>query len=447
MPERILIIDDEPNITRSFSSLLSDEGYFTICANSAEEGLKSLRKQRFDLVLLDLNLPKMSGIEFLQSLSESSLSPEVLVISGQSDIVTALEAIKTGAVDYLEKPVPPEKLVTSVRSALLLSTANRQRMLMVGEIDSTSQIIGQSLPLQRLLDAVDQVAPTDSTVLITGENGTGKELVATRLYLQSKRRDKPFIKVNCPGIPATLFESELFGHTKGAFTGAVKDHPGKFVLADGGTLFLDEIGDLPIECQAKLLRIIDTGEIERLGESIERKVDVRIICATNRDLRKLISDRKFREDLFYRISVITIDVPPLRQRRDDIPALVGEFLRRFDPGESCRLSPDAMAFLTTLDYPGNVRQLKNMIERITIFNRDKTVHRNDLLSDIPSSGGTISHDKKNLSLAELLSNYEKNLLAAMLKETDGNISEAARRLGIDRANYSKKAKEYGLKES
>ncbi|MBU8932520.1 MAG: sigma-54 dependent transcriptional regulator [candidate division Zixibacteria bacterium] len=441
MSERVLIIDDEPGITRSFSSLLGDEGYLTVCAGSGDKGIAALRKQRFDLVLLDLNMSGMSGLDFLRALSDIPVSPAVLVVSGQSDIPTALEAIKLGAVDYLEKPAPPEKLLASVRSALLLATANRQRMILVGEMESESQIIGHSPTVEKLLTAVTKAAPTDAGILVTGENGTGKELVAMRLFLQSHRCDQPFIKVNCPGIPTTLFESELFGHTKGAFTGAVKDHPGKFILADGGTLFLDEIGDLPIECQAKLLRVIETGEVERLGETEARLVDVRLVCATNRDLKSLISEGRFREDLFYRISVVTIEVPPLRSRREDIPLLTGEFLRRFDPGGSCRLSPEAMAYLTTLDYPGNIRQLKNMIERLTIFHRDRTVTVDDLLDMVSSAEEDVS-----MSLADRLTGYEKQLLSAMLVETKGNISEAARRLGMDRANLSRKIKEFGLKK-
>lgn len=440
MPERILIIDDEPGITRSFSSLLADEGYRSTCAGSVDEGLAALRKQRFDLVLLDLNMPGQSGLDFLRALTVESPAPTVLVVSGQSNIPTALEAIKLGAVDYLEKPVPPERLLAGVRSALQLAAANRQRAMLVGDIDHGSQMIGHSAALKKLLVTVAKVAPTKTNVLITGENGTGKELVATRLFLQSDRADFPFVKVNCPGVPATLFESELFGHTKGAFTGAVKDHPGKFILADRGTLFLDEIGDLPIECQAKLLRIIETGEVERLGETNTRLVDVRLICATNRDLKRLVSEGKFREDLFYRISVVTIDVPPLRRRRDDIPLLTGEFLRRFDPGGGCRLSPDAMAHLTTLDYPGNVRQLKNIIERLTIFFHGRTVTSSDL-----GDASTTAQEEPDC-LADRLADYEKQLLAAMLAETAGNIAEAGRRLGIDRANLSRKIKEYGLKE-
>ena len=447
MTDRILIVDDEPNITDSFSSLLGDNGYATDVAATAEEAARKLETGSFTLMLLDLNLPVKSGIDLLREMKGDNTAPLVLVISGQSDIPIALEAVRLGAVDYLEKPVAPEKLLSSVRSSLMLASANRQRTLMVEDLDSRSQIIGKSKAVKQLIGTVDRNAPTDATVLITGENGTGKELVATRIYLQSNRRNKPFVRVNCPGIPETLFESELFGHIKGAFTGAVRDYPGKFALADGGTIFLDEIGDLPLACQAKLLRVLETGEVETLGAVERKQVDVRVICATNHDLPALVAERKFREDLYYRISVLAVKVPALSRRTDDIPILAGEFLKRFDPSGSTTLSPDAMAALAGLDYPGNVRQLRNLIERITILYPGKVVRGEDILAqtsvshrpDAPSAGET--------SLAERLVSYEKELIRQVLSDNGGNISAAARALGVDRANLSKKIKELGLKNS
>jgi len=443
MTQRILIVDDETSITRSFASLLTDEGYRVATAATAEEALAELGRTRFDLVLLDLNLPGMSGIELLEAVRNDVAGPEVLIISGQSDISTALDAIKLGAIDYLEKPVPPEKLLAGVRAALLLATANRQRALLIDDVDRESTIIGNSPAIRKLLTTIDRAAPTDVTVLLTGENGTGKELAATRLFLAGSRRERPYIKVNCPGIPATLFESELFGHTRGAFTGAVKDYPGKFSLADGGTIFLDEIGDLPLECQAKLLRVLESGEVERLGSAEFRTVDVRVICATNQNLRELVAARKFREDLYYRISVMEIEVPPLAHRREDIPLLVGAFLKRFDPVGAIRFAPDAMARLTTLDYPGNVRQLKNIIERLTIVACGREVTEDDIETSPGAFGQHHGHDE--LSLAERTAHYEKELIAATLTRTGGNISEAARLLRTDRANLSRRIKEFKLK--
>ncbi len=439
MPERILIIDDEPSITRAFSSLLSGEGYQTACAPSADSAEKILPTARFDLILLDLNLPGTPGIEFLRRLHRDSTTAAVLVISGQSDIGIALEAVKLGALDYLEKPVPPEKLLTAVRSALLLSAAERQRALLLDEIERTSPIIGESAATKRLLHTIDQAAATDVTVLFTGENGTGKELAATRLYLASNRRHMPFVKVNCPGIPATLFESELFGHMKGAFTGAVKDYPGKFALADHGTLFLDEVGDLPLECQAKLLRVLETGELERLGSVDCTTVDVRIVAASNRNLPDLCAQGRFREDLYYRLSVFTIELPPLRERRDDIPLLVGEFLRRFDPSGRTNISPAALAALVSLDYPGNIRQLKNTIERLTILCAGRTIEPTDVAPQ-PHAATDSSQ-----SLAERLVACEREIIRAALAQCDGNISAAARLLQTDRANLSRRIKDLGLR--
>ncbi len=443
MAEKILVIDDEPSITKAIAGLLTDEGYRTETAPDAESALNFVRKSRFDLILLDLNLPGMQGVDFLRTIQDQLTVSPVLVISGQSDIPTALEAVKLGALDYLEKPVQPEKLLASVRSSLQLSAAQRQRAVMLEEIDNSSPIIGDSAPVKELIRAIDQVAAFDSPVLLTGENGTGKELAATRLYLASKRRDNPFVKVNCPGIPETLFESELFGHLKGAFTGAVKDYAGKFALADGGTIFLDEIGDLPQSCQAKLLRVLENGEIQRLGDPDWRTVNVRVICATNRNLKELVAAQKFREDLFYRISVLTIQLPPLRDRRDDIPLLIGEFLRRFDPGETVQLSPDAMARMATLDYPGNIRQLKNIIERLTIICQGRTIEPKDILAD-PALDGSL-HQKSAVSLHDRIREYERHLIRSTLDKTGGNIAEAARLLKTARANLSKRIKEYGLK--
>ena len=445
MQNRILIIDDEPNITSSFASLLTDEGHLAEGASDAETGLKRIERNRYDLVLLDLNLPGLSGIDFLKRIKGKPTAPMVLVISGQSEIAVALEAMKLGAVDYLEKPVAPERLISSVRAALMLLQAERQRSIMADEVDAGSQMIGQSASMRQLSSVISQAAPTDVTILIEGENGTGKELVATRIYLESRRRDRPFVKVNCPGIPETLFESELFGHRKGAFTGAVKDYPGKFVLADGGTIFLDEIGDLPRSCQAKLLRVLETGEVETLGATDRHLVDVRVIAATNRNLSELIAQAQFREDLFYRLSVFQIKVPPLRERTDDIPLLAGEFLRRFDPSSQTTLSGDALAYLTTLDYPGNVRQLKNIIERLTIIAHGRIISLEELTSQ-PGSGTPAAPAPNAASLAEQLRTFEKNLLQTTLQRCKGNISEAARLLEVDRSNLSRKIKEFGLKD-
>ena len=441
---QILIVDDEGNITSSFSDLLADEGYHTETAATGEKALEKCAGVDFDLVLLDLNLPGISGLDVLRELNREASPPTVLVISGQSDIPTAVDAVRLGACDYLEKPVAPEKLISSVKAAVMLARSRRSRRIMADEIDRHNRITGTSAPMKKLLETVSQAAPSDVTVLISGENGTGKELIATRLYLESKRRDRPFIKVNCPGIPETLFESELFGHRKGAFTGAVKDYPGKFVMAHGGTIFLDEIGDLPAECQAKLLRVIETGEVETLGATEKRQVDVRIVCATNRKLPDLVARGTFREDLFYRISVFVIEVPSLRQHADDIPLLIGEFLGRFDPSGATRLTPEAVACLGDMDYPGNIRQLKNIIERLSITHSGRLITPADILDQPQSVVNTVAADE-SLSLPERVRRFEKHLLETALREHGGNISHTAQYLKIDRANLSRKLKELGLR--
>lgn len=442
---RILIIDDERNIRQSFSSLLKDEGYATTVAETAETGLAKGNDSEFDLILLDLGLPGMSGLDFMDRLRETDSNALVLVISGQSDIPAALKALRSGAIDYLEKPVPAEKLIASVRASLMVAEANHQRDLMVDSLEAGARILGESTALKKLLKTISQVAPTDSTVLILGENGTGKELVASQLYLKSQRRNRPFIRVNCPGIPETLFESELFGHKRGAFTGAVKDHPGKFVLADQGTIFLDEIGELPLSCQAKLLRVLENGEVETLGTTDTRKVDVRVVCATNQDLNQLVSEGKFRQDLFYRISVFVVDLPPLRDRTGDIPLLIGEFLKRYDPSGRTTISPEAIAWLTSLDYPGNIRQLKNIIERLCILCPDREIQIADI--NPPSNHQPMAglSNKRAGSLAGKMKQYEKELIARTLGESGGNISEAARLLGLERSVLSRKVKEFNLK--
>ena len=444
MRERLLIVDDEPNITKSFSDLLRDQGYATDTATTLSDALAVCRSRTFDLILLDLSFPEGSGLDLLRAdvLTDATV---VLVVSGQSDIPTALEAVRLGAVDYLEKPVAPERLLASVRSALLLARARRQQTLAFEELASQARMVGESPAIKKLLRSIQQAAASDATVLITGDNGTGKELVAARLHLESGRRDRPFVKVNCPGIPETLFESELFGHRKGAFTGAVRDYPGKFVMADGGTIFLDEIGDLPLTCQAKLLRVLETGEVETLGETTTRVVDVRVICATNQDLNALVTQRRFRQDLFFRISVLPIRAPSLAERRDDIPLLIGAFLSQFDPGGTTHLSPDAMGQLCAQPYPGNVRQLKNIIERLTILHRGRIITAADLESPMaPGEHAQPRASAEPVSLAEHMERCERQIIEQTLGACHGNISEAARLLRIDRANLSRKARKYHI---
>ena len=444
MKSRLLIVDDEPNIRASFESLLTDEGHEVRSSPTVAEAIELLNDHDFELVLLDLSFPAESGLDLLRKLPDLG-EPVVLVVSGQSEIATALKAVGMGAADYLEKPVAADRLIAAVNGGLLLSRARRHQRLTTDQIDTEARMIGQSRSMKELGRTIGKVAPTDSSVLVSGPNGTGKELVATRLYLDSLRRNQPFIKVNCPGVPETLFESELFGHRRGAFTGAVRDYPGKFAMADGGTIFLDEIGDLPLACQAKLLRVIETGEVDRLGCEQSQTVDVRLICATNRDLPNLIAQQQFRQDLFYRISVFTIEVPPLRSRKSDIPPLVSEFLRRFDPSGSTELTAEALVVLTEMDFPGNVRQLKNIIERAVILCQGRTVSASDLRRLTGHVRSQQPESDEIAGLSERLVQHEKEIVVHALKLCQGNISKAARILKIDRANLSRKIKQMGLK--
>ena len=444
MAAQILIVDDEPNVVLSFASLLRDEGYETQVAGSAEDAQKLSEHTVFDLILLDIQLPGISGLAWLEQLKARQYPAELLVISGEADIPMALDAIKLGAVDFLEKPVEPTVLLDSVAKALQLGSSNRQRTDFSALMEEHSPMIGRSPAMLKLKREIEQVAQSDTTVLITGENGTGKELVATRIHLASSRREQPLIRVNCPGIPETLFESELFGHVKGAFTGAVRDHAGKFSLADGGTIFLDEIGDLPITCQAKLLRVLETGEIETLGTEQRRKVDVRVLSATNQDLPRLVEEGKFRRDLYYRISVFPLTVPSLEARAEDIPLLTGEFLRRYDPDGRTRLSGDALAFVASLPYPGNVRQLKNLVERLTILYAGRTIAPAEI-QPLALESAAATPQVTGGTLTDRLNRFERTLIEEALGQSDGNISRAARLLGVDRANLSKKIKELGLK--
>lgn len=445
MAESILIVDDEPSVVLSFASLLDDEGYRTQIAGSAEDAAKMVEHAMFDLILLDIQLPGISGLKWLEQLKARQYPAEVLVISGEADIPMALDAIKLGAADFLEKPVEPEDLLRAVGQALKLGIANRQRSDMAELLEEHSPLIGKAPIMAKLKQQIDTVAAADTSVLITGENGTGKELIATRIHLASPRRDKRLIKVNCPGIPETLFESELFGHVKGAFTGAVKDFPGKFVMAEEGTIFLDEIGDLPISCQAKLLRVLETSEVETLGSEKRRTVDVRVVCATNQDLPKLIHEGKFREDLYYRISVFPLTAPPLSERTEDIPLLVGEFLRKFDPDRRTTISSEALAVIASMAFPGNVRQLKNLVERLTILHAGKSIAPADIQPIAGESDRLVTQKTDSGTLAERMQRFERTLIEEALRQTNGNISRAARLLGVDRANLSRKVKELGLK--
>ena len=446
---QILIVDDEKNIRRQLSGLLADEGYATATLDHAEAALEHLAEEKVDLVLFDVMLPGMSGLDAIEALRERGETVLVIVMSGQATIETAVRATKAGAFDYLEKPLDPERLLVSVRNALERSALLRHTEELTRQIGTaTGGLVGSSESMQRLRGAIERAAAAEARVLITGENGTGKELVARALHEGSRRARSTFVKVNCAAIPRELIESELFGHEKGAFTGANSRKIGRVEAADGGSLLLDEVGDMAIEAQAKLLRVLEENEVERVGGTKPIPVDVRVIAATNKDLEKAIQDGEFREDLYYRLNVVPIQVPPLRERKEDIPELVEHFRRSHerDTGRPLReIDAEALDALREWGWPGNVRELRNVIERLEIMTEGDVIGAADVDLILENSrplrrteGTPRSESTDGLSLREILEQTERRVIEEALAATGGTVSEAARRLGMDRANLHRK---------
>src|SRR6266545_4853943 len=372
----LLLIDDEPNILSSLRRALEIEGHDVEVAGGGRIGLEKLAARAFDLVMLDVMMPELDGLQTLKLIREKDPELPVIMMSGHATIETAVQATKLGAQDFIEKPLSSEKTLLTVRNALALAKLRREHAELTEKARADMAMIGASPRMRAIFDKIRMVAPSAGRVLITGENGTGKELIARALHDHSKRADRPFIKLNCAAIPSELIESELFGHEKGAFTGATQMRRGKFELADGGTLFLDEVGDMNPSAQAKVLRVLQEGELERVGGHETLKVDVRVIAATNKNLAAEIAAGRFREDLFYRLNVVPIDLAPLRERREDVPGLVEHFLThacRVDDRREKRMAPGAVTMLMQYDWPGNVRELKNLIERLVILTGDSEV--------------------------------------------------------------------------
>ncbi len=442
----ILIIDDEKYIRSSLAGLLADDGHQTMAVESAEKGEEVIRDRVVDLILLDIQMPGKDGITFLDDNRATLKNIPVIIISGRGDIATAVSAIKLGAYDYIEKPLNPERVLLTVRQALRLAQSLRSEQKLVGRILDKYQIIGQSKAVTDLWGMIEKAAASEATILITGENGTGKELVAHHLHYLSPRKSEPMVTVNCPAIPEHLFESELFGYVKGAFTGAQKDRVGRFESADGGTIFLDEIGDLPSSLQSKLLRVIESGQFEKVGSDTTISVDCRLLAATNRDLGKMVEKSQFREDLFYRLNVIAIEVPPLRQRVDDIPLLVDHFLSRIDAGEAYRFNSDAIGLMATFDWPGNIRHLGNIIQQLTFKCEPGQITATDVESiynrqDLTASVTPVSGENK---LTATVRQFESGFLSHLYQKYEGNIAAMARELNMDRGNLSRKLRQLGI---
>ena len=443
-PYRILVVDDEETQREMLGGFLKKEGYSISLADSGEEALKICQDKFFEVALIDLKMPGMDGIELLSKLKEINPEIQVIVMTAYASIETAVVAMKKGAFNYVNKPVDLEELRINIKKALenqKILTENRYLKEQLNEKYKDLNLIGESKAIKEVLSTVARVAKSDSTVLIRGESGTGKELVARAIHALSDRANQRFISLSCAAIPETLLESELFGYEKGAFTGATRRKEGRFELADSGTLFLDEIGDLSLETQVKLLRVIETQEFERLGGEETIKVDVRIISATNQDLEKKIKEKSFREDLYYRLNVISIFIPPLRERKEDIIPLVDHFIEKSNQktGKNIQgLTREAKDILFSYPWHGNIRELENVIERATVLSRGEAIDKSDLAH--------LSFQRiDEISPTLLLKDLEKSHILKVLEKTGGNLSQAAELLGIHRNTLRLKMKEYGIK--
>ncbi len=443
---RILVVDDEAPMRESLKDWLMEEGYEVGLAASGKEAITMARKKNWDVILLDLKMPGMDGVETLKRLKgkEVNTEAEILMMTAYATVDTAVQAMKEGAFDYLVKPFSPDEIEMQIKKIVTHRELVLENILLRQKLEERSEygeIIGQSDVMQTIYDLISKVAPTDSTVLITGESGTGKELIARAIHGNSQRCYMPYIAVSCGALPDSLLESELFGYEKGAFTGAEHTKKGRFEMADKGTLFLDEIGDISLKTQVDLLRVLQEKEFRRLGGQEEIKVDVRILAATNRDIKKAISENRFREDLFYRLNVISIHIPPLKERKDDIPLLVKAFIRRHCLAmnkEQVKIAPSAMKLLMDYNWPGNVRELENVIERALVIGRGEEI----VTEDLPFSRKELGTE----ALPNSLKLVEKMHIKKILEAKDWNISKAARVLEIDRQTLYNKIEKYHIEK-
>lgn len=441
----ILIADDDRAHRLMLSTLLGGWGYRVSEAEDGGRALDAIRSEPVDLILMDMRMPNLDGLEATRQILSYNPAIPIIIMTAYSSVPTAVEALKSGAFDYITKPIDFDTLKLDLGRALEHTRLIRENEGLKNQLSRSADFVGKSPPILKLLDMIGLVAPSEATVLITGESGTGKGLVARAIHQNSVRIDRPFIGVNCGAIPETLIESELFGHEKGAFTGADRARPGRFQAADGGTLFLDEIGDLPLLMQAKLLRVLQEGEIQRIGSDASLSVDVRVVAATNRDIRAMVFDGLFREDLFYRLNVIAMEVPPLRDRVEDIPALAQHFWQHFAEKNRKRvkgITPQAMDMLLKCPWPGNVRELENAMERAVILLQGEYVSEKELPLSIQSLE-TLQSEAGAGELSGTLEEIEKAMIYRTLKEVEGNKSEAARRLGVTRRTLKLKLKRFG----
>ncbi len=442
IPMGMLIVEDDEGFRDTAARWMSRKGHFVEQAANGQEALQIASRRHFDVAIVDMNMPGMTGLEVLEHLRKQSPDTEVIILTGQATVENAVEAMKLGACDYLTKPFPLADLERRCQLAAergQLQRENLQLRDLLNRSHAQSNMIGQSPAMQEVYRVIERVAPTEKVVLIQGESGTGKELVARAIQEQSLRADRPLVTVNCAALPETLFESELFGHEKGAFTGATSRKHGLFEVADGGTLFVDEIGELPLSLQPKLLRVLEDGSLRRVGSHQERIVNVRVIAATNRDLQKEVEEGRFREDLYYRINVLSLVLPPLRERASDVPLLVNKFLET-----GWELEDDARAALTNYPWPGNIRQLMNAIDRATIMAEDQTITIDDLPAEIvrePGISTSIFASEENI---EDLASVERAHILNVLTQEKGNKAKTARTLGIHRRKLYRLLDRYGI---
>ncbi|MFT3706908.1 MAG: sigma-54 dependent transcriptional regulator [Archangium sp.] len=480
MPATILVVDDERNILLTLSQALQLEGYHVELASDAKVALDVLAARPVDAVLMDVKMPDMDGITALGKMRELKKDLPVIMMSGHGTIDTAVKATQLGARDFLEKPISRDRMLLALKNALELVKVTEELQTLRAEV-GRFDMVGQGGAMQRIYALIQRAAPSEGRVLITGENGSGKELIARAIHQHSKRKTGPFVKLNCAAVPHELIESELFGHEKGSFTGAVTARRGKFELADGGTLFLDEVGDMPAQMQAKLLRVLQEGELERVGGSETLKVDVRVIAATNKDLEVEIEKGRFREDLYFRLNVVQLQSPSLRERKEDLPALIDAFLEescRKNGRKPLRLLPDAMARMSEYDFPGNVRELRNLVERLAILCEGPLVTGAEAEALLPrrrassASSVSVSHEPSNVAASVVASptpvpmvaqpaprfradktfrdqveEAEREIILGALQFSRDNATEAARMLDLERGHFYKKMKSLGLKRA
>jgi two-component system nitrogen regulation response regulator NtrX len=446
--ERILVVDDEPSIQGALRGVLEDEGYRVTVAGSGHDAVVRVGDDQPDLIILDIWMPGLDGLDALAEIKRAQPEAVVIMISGHGTIETAVKATKLGAYDFIEKPLSLEKVLLTAERALEHSRLERENRELRARLEQGHEVVGDSPAVHELRRQIAIAAPTNGRVLIHGENGAGKERVARAMHALSARRDGPFVEVNCAAIPEDLIESELFGHERGAFTGAVSRRRGRFELADRGTLFLDEIGDMSLKTQAKVLRVLEEQSFERVGGKETLKVDVRVVAASNQDLLELIAQGRFREDLYYRLNVVPIEVPPLRERKEDIPLLVEHFSRVFSLENGRRprtIAGEALAYFMAYDWPGNVRELRNMVERLVIMAPADVIAPEDLPPPLrPRELGAPPEPARDRSLREARDAFERSFIMAELRASEGNISRTAEKLGIERSHLYRKLKAYGI---